>query len=79
MQRNKFTLIGFILFMLGSLSLILQLVYVKIIFLAWIDNLGILPSFLIKIFMILIGLGLVVYANTDTTQYDEYFDGHKND
>ena len=76
-KRTLYTALGFVLFILGSLTLLINMVGLNFGFLAFLDNLGQLGSFLVKIGFILGGILIVAFANADETRYDEYFDGEK--
>ncbi|MEM6724072.1 MAG: hypothetical protein AAF598_08540 [Bacteroidota bacterium] len=66
-MKNKglITLLGYLLFSLGMLSIILSIVGVKLAFLSWIDAPGRLTGFLIKLFMLVIGLIIMFVARAD--------------
>ena len=66
-MKNKglMTLLGYLLFALGMLSIILSIVGVKLAFLSWIDNWGRLTGFLIKLFMLVIGMIIMFVARAD--------------
>jgi len=65
MNKNLQTFIGFLLFLYGFIALILSIIGARLTFLAWIDDLGRMPAFLIKISMIVLGVVLVALAQTD--------------
>lgn len=65
MQKTIFTLLGFILFLFGFLSLVLSLVGVQFAFLAWLDKPSPLFGFIARIVMILAGVIMVSLAQTD--------------
>lgn len=67
MIKNKGTLslVGFVLAGLGFLSIILSLVGVQFVFLTWLDNLGSLTGFLAKIAMIIVGILIIYFAQSD--------------
>lgn len=77
-KRAKWTLLGFCLFILGMSALTIQMVGLQYGFLAWMESLGRLPSFLLKLGMIVAGLVMVALANAAKEEdYDEFFDGGK--
>lgn len=78
-NRGLFTGIAFLLIGLGALSLILEMVGRDFGFLLWIESLGLLGSFLVKVGFIIVGFVLLILANTNEEAYDEYFDGDKYD
>ncbi len=59
MNKGLISVIGFLLFLLGGLSLVLSLIGVNLTYLRWLENLGLLWSFLIKILMIVTGIAMV--------------------
>lgn len=59
-KKDLYTLIGFILFIIGFVSVTLSLVGIRLSFLTWLDKIGPVFSFVAKIVMILTGLILVV-------------------
>ena len=74
-KRNWLTLLGFGLFTLGTLSIILELVGLKFGILSWLEAFGPLGSFMVKMLMIFGGVVLAVLAFDDEESYDEFFDG----
>ena len=56
--RHVFIVVGFLLFVLGMLSLVLTLIGANLSYLAWIDKPGTARGLLIRVFMI--GGGLVI-------------------
>lgn len=68
MNKTVFTVIGFLLFVLGTLSLVLSMIGVQFAFLAWLDKLGALFAFITRLAMILAGIILVAVAQTDWTR-----------
>lgn len=72
MSKGIITLIGFTLFIIGFLAIILSLVGVQLAFLTWIDNPSRSFGFLIKLLMILGGAVIVVLARGRwKEEYDE--------
>lgn len=65
MSKAIYTTIGFLLFSLGLMALVLSLVGVQLSFLTWIDSPGRLFGFIIRLLMILAGVVIVVLARTD--------------
>jgi hypothetical protein len=76
--RNLLVIIGFLLFILGMTSLVLDFVGVKIIVLAWLDYFGAIAAFGIKLLMAVVGITMAVGARTSAEEYDEFFDGKKS-
>ena len=68
MNKGVTTLIGFLLFVLGVLALVLSIVGVQLVFLQWIDNWGGLVGFVIRLLMIIFGLVLVIVTRSDDYQ-----------
>lgn len=65
MSKATKSLIGFILFIVGGLALVLSLIGVQLSYLTWIDAGGRLLGFVIRLSMILAGVVIVVLARTD--------------
>lgn len=72
MNKNSgfLSLVGFILAGLGFLAIILSMIGVQFSFLLWLNQLGQLWSFLIKILMIIAGIILVYIAQSDFSGED---------
>jgi hypothetical protein len=68
MKKSLLTALGFLLFFLGVLSLVLSLVGLKFSFLAFMDMFGALPSFIIKLSMIFGGIILIVLSKANPEQ-----------
>ena len=66
MNKSIVTIIGFILFLLGTISIILSLVGLQLTILAPLESLGTGIAFLIKILMTVIGLIIVYVVRTGT-------------
>lgn len=56
---------GYLLFTLGITSVIMELVGTHWYFLAWLEQMGRLASFIIKILMLMAGVLTIVFARTD--------------
>lgn len=70
-------LLGFVLFLFGILGIILDLVGMQFSFLLWLDRLGSLVSFLIKLIMLFGGMVIMYlygtdWRRTDQQAYDEW-------
>lgn len=65
-RRSLLTIIGFLLFFFGFLSMILYLFAggLKISFLSFIDHFGTVPAFIIRLFMIFGGMVLFYVSRT---------------
>lgn len=73
--RNKkalYSIIGFLLFLFGFLSILLGMVGIKIVFLLWIDALGRLGAFLFKLTMIIAGITMIILTRGDEARFDDY-------
>ena len=73
-KKAIFSIAGFLLFILGFLSLILSIVGMKIVFLLWLDAFGPLVGLIIKLMMIMGGIVMVVVVRGDEARYDEYLE-----
>jgi TRAP-type mannitol/chloroaromatic compound transport system permease small subunit len=64
-KKGILSLVGFILFILGFAALALQLLGVQFAFLTWIDAAGRLPGFLIRLAMIIGGIILLYFDQSN--------------
>ncbi len=71
MRKELWTFIGFVLFCVGFISILLGIVGVDLIFLLWMDSFGGLASFLLKIAMIIVGVVIVVLTRVDWAAEEE--------
>ncbi len=71
MSKTTLTIIGFLLFIVGGLALVLSLIGVQLSFLTWIDAPSQLIGFVIRLLMILAGIVIVVLARTDWREDEE--------
>lgn len=79
-KRHLFTLIGFLLFLLGAIALVVNLIGLTFAITDWIDVLvGKTTAFIIKLVLTIGGLIMAIAANSKAGEepYDEYFDGEK--
>ncbi|MFK8104042.1 MAG: hypothetical protein AB8G15_16025 [Saprospiraceae bacterium] len=60
--------IGFILFIVGMLAVVLSLVGVQLSFLVWLDSISTLFGFVAKLLMVVGGIVIIVLAQTDWSQ-----------
>ncbi len=74
MSKTTSTFIGFLLFIIGGLALVLSLIGVQLSYLTWIDKPGPLFGFVIRLLMILGGIVMVVLARTDWREDEEMID-----
>jgi hypothetical protein len=65
MNKSIITLIGFLLFLLGSLALVLSLVGIQLTMLTWIDAPGKLFGFIVRLLMIIVGITMVAVVRSD--------------
>ena len=68
MNKSILSIIGFLLFILGTIAIVLSLVGLNLSVLAPLEDLGAGIAFLIKILMIVIGLILVYVVRTSTEE-----------
>ena len=72
-MRNKTTVIGFLLFIIGSLAFILTLIGVDLVFLKWMNIFGNGVSFMLKLLMAFGGVVLIYISRADfESENDEY-------
>jgi len=69
--------VGCLMFFTGIISLVVNSVVLTLDFLAWVENMGVLGSFLFKLGLVFGGIAVVILANHNPEAYDEYFDGTK--
>lgn len=70
-MKGIFILLGFIFFLLGILGIILDLVGMQFSFLLWLDKLGRLGSFIVKLIMLFGGLVVMYLYGTNWRQKDQ--------
>jgi uncharacterized Tic20 family protein len=63
--KSVYAILGFVLIIIGMLSLILMLVGVQLSFLTWIDAFGRLGGFVIRLLMIIGGFVIITLSQTD--------------
>lgn len=71
MSKTAKTIIGFLLFLIGGLALVLSLIGVQLSYLTWIDAPGRLFGFVVRLVMILSGIVILVLARTDWKEDEE--------
>ncbi len=73
-MKNKglLSIIGFLLFLFGFLSILLSVVGIKLVFLQWVDAFGRGFGLLFKLLMVIAGFVVVIVARGDEAQHDEY-------
>lgn len=70
-KRGLLKLVGFLLFLFGTLSLVFVLIGARFVFLSWIDDLGSVPGLLIKLAMIFGGIIIMYIASLPPETGDE--------
>jgi len=63
--KSLYAILGFLLIIIGVLALVLMFVGVQLSFLTWIDALGRLGGFVIRLLMIIAGFVIIVLTQTD--------------
>lgn len=77
-KRHILTLTGFLLFLLGFVAIVVNLIGLPFALTDWVYFiLGPIFGFLFKLFLILAGIIITVVANSGNGEekFDEYFDG----
>jgi len=69
-MKSFYTVLGFLLFLFGILSIILNLVGLQFVFLTWIDSFGRLAAFILRIVMMLTGI-ILMYLNLVDWRQDD--------
>jgi len=64
-HATTLTVIGFLLLILGLVSLLLNLVGVDIFFLTWLYGLGVGISFAVRLLAVVLGIVLIYVGQTD--------------
>lgn len=59
------SLVGFIIAGLGFLAIVLSLVGLRFSFLAWLDAPGLLFGFVMRLLMIVVGIIIIYFAQTE--------------
>ncbi len=77
MKRGIYTLIGFLLFIMGGTALVLSLVGLKLSYLMWIDAAGGLIGFMIRIIMMIGGIVIAVLNTGNWREDEELIDDKK--
>ena len=71
--KAVYAIIGFSLLIIGFLSLVLMLVGVQLSYLTWIDNLGRLTGFVIRLLMITGGIVMIVLTQSNWRNQEDEF------
>ena len=64
-HATTLTVIGFLLLIIGIVSLFLNLVGVDLFFLTWLYELNVLVSFIVRLLMVVAGFILIYVGQTD--------------
>lgn len=64
-NKNSILFLGYLLFSLGITSVVMELVGTHWYFLAWLEHLGRLGAFVVKILMVIVGVLLIVFGRTN--------------
>jgi len=77
-RKNLLTIGGFLLFLLGFLGIVVNMVGLHFALTDWVNYIvGPTIGFIFKIILIISGIVLVILAyGNDEDRYDEYFDGN---
>lgn len=70
MKKSYLSILGFVLFTIGFVSLMLMITGLRLSYISFIDNMGDLPGLLIRLSMIIIGI-ILVYVSRISTQIPE--------
>lgn len=65
MKKALYTLLGFLFFIFGFLSLMLSMIGVQLTFMIWLDAPGRLFGFVARLLIVIGGIVIVALANTD--------------
>jgi len=71
MKKAVFSILGFVLFLMGFLSLILSLVGVQFTYMRWLDFNGRGLGFLLRIVMIIVGMIIIYFSFAKPYDYYE--------
>ncbi len=75
--KTLWTFVGFLMFLSGMIMIVVNMVGIYYGFLAWIEDMGRVGSFLFKLGLIFGGVAIVTLVRYDEEAHDEYFDGNK--
>ena len=74
MTRNILTLVGFLLFMLAAVSILISLVGLQVSFMQWMDAVaGRSVGFLLKILMLLAGVIIAFFSKYNFAKDDDEY------
>jgi hypothetical protein len=72
MKKTSWIILGFLFFIIGFTSLVLSMIGLQLSYLAWMDQMGGLPSFLVKILMVVAGIVIVYLSYSDWRSEEEF-------
>lgn len=70
-SKSIFAILGFVLIIVGMLSLVLMFVGVQLSFLTWIDAIGRLGGFLIRLLMVISGFVIIALTQTNWRKVED--------
>ena len=73
MNKNTLTTIGFILFMVGAVSILISMVGLQLPFLKWADDIHRGIGFLVKLFLLIFGALLAYFSKIDLSKEDDEY------
>ena len=73
MNKNFLTSLGFMLFMLGAVSILISMVGLQISFLKWIDDIDRGLGLFIKLLMLVFGALLAFFSKIDLSKEDDEY------
>ncbi|MEY3366860.1 MAG: hypothetical protein RI973_15 [Bacteroidota bacterium] len=72
MKKTSWIILGFLFFIIGFTSLVLSMIGLQLSYLAWMDQMGGLYSFLVKILMVVAGIVIVYLSYSDWRSEEEF-------
>ena len=72
MKKTSWIILGFLFFIIGFTSLVLSMIGLQLSYLAWMDQMGGLYSFLLKILMVVAGIVIVYLSYSDWRSEEEF-------
>ena len=74
MPKTAFTVLGFILFFVGILSIILSIVGTNFTFLSWLEDFGRLQAFLIKVGFMSVGMVMIIISMSNLKEENQSYE-----
>ncbi len=74
MNKGIYSLIGFLLFFIGMMALVLQLVGVQIMGFTWLDNWGGGIGLALRLLMVIGGLVTIFVTRSGEQMHEEFFE-----